>query len=327
MIDTQLGAMLDNAVTMPSNGQTPRLIHVTPDLAAKMLQFNTNNRPIRESIVAKYTNDMLHERWTPGINDIITFNAKGQLSNGQQRLTAVVRSQRAQYFWVLTEMDPKAFNNMDNGMTRRTTDYLSMGKHATYARELSPMLGILYAMQCGEATMTNTLYGRVARNISSSRNDVLDSATQENCEKLEQLIISARKIANTQFQRRYVTNIAIALMFITELNRADDDVIDSFITDMQSTTPAYEPVAKLIKTIDTKTIGRQQVTKFSRQDIVALTLGAFEAFTANKISSKAIANSIYKTGDTLTKYDRLLQNYRQQLKKHNGNKLPSLPIA
>lgn len=34
-----------------------------------------------------------------------------------------------------------------------------------------------------------------------------------------------------------------------------------------------------------------------------------------------------QTGDTLTKYDRLLQNYRQQLKKHNGNKLPSLPIA
>lgn len=68
-----------------------KVVSVTPDFAAKMLEKNTNNRQISEHVVARYAKDMKEGRW--GVSEsAICFDETGLQINGQHRLWAVLNS-------------------------------------------------------------------------------------------------------------------------------------------------------------------------------------------------------------------------------------------
>lgn len=59
--------------------------------AADYLQYNTNNRPIRQSHVDHLADEMLSGRWKFNGESII-FDDQGVLRNGQHRLTAILKA-------------------------------------------------------------------------------------------------------------------------------------------------------------------------------------------------------------------------------------------
>ena len=64
---------------------------ISPKLAQQMLAANTQNRPLRDAATDLMAKDMAEGRWHLNGESII-FSSDGVLTDGQHRLTAVVRS-------------------------------------------------------------------------------------------------------------------------------------------------------------------------------------------------------------------------------------------
>lgn len=95
-------------------------VFITPDVAKEILERNnTNNRNISQSRVDFLVRNMKLGHFSLS-NDMITFNDKGVLTNGQHRLAALVKFGIGLQFYVSFEVDN--FMGMDTGKTRTVTD-------------------------------------------------------------------------------------------------------------------------------------------------------------------------------------------------------------
>lgn len=101
-------------------------IRITPKLAQKFLNENTNNRGLRAGIVEKYARDMAEDRWTTCI-DPIAFYEDGTLANGQHRLWAIVESGKSQQFIVASGVPAGASLNLDSLAPRSFVDNAKIG--------------------------------------------------------------------------------------------------------------------------------------------------------------------------------------------------------
>lgn len=97
---------------------------IGPKEAAKYLERNQNNRPVRRSVVRRYAETMRRGQWklTP---EPIAFDVNGDLINGQHRLAGVVESGATVQFVVARGVDPEAFSVIDSGVARTMGDRLS----------------------------------------------------------------------------------------------------------------------------------------------------------------------------------------------------------
>jgi len=71
------------------DGTTIRRETVTPEIAYRWLERNTNNRAIHQATIDQYARDMKTGRWHM-TGDPIRFGASGRLLDGQQRLWACI---------------------------------------------------------------------------------------------------------------------------------------------------------------------------------------------------------------------------------------------
>ena len=81
------------ATTQPSDSKAPYnvVMEVGPDLAARWLDGNTHNRPLKQTLVDRFVRDMQAGRWRL-THQGIAFDADGMLIDGQHRLWAIVIS-------------------------------------------------------------------------------------------------------------------------------------------------------------------------------------------------------------------------------------------
>jgi len=86
---------------------------ITPQLATRMLLKNIINRTIYEHTVEKYALDMKRGRWAP-THQGICFDDQGNLTDGQHRLHAIVRSGKTIGLTVVSGI-PETFIVNDDG--------------------------------------------------------------------------------------------------------------------------------------------------------------------------------------------------------------------
>jgi hypothetical protein len=107
---------------MTTPAKTVELMLVTPDTAAKWLAQNAdNNRAVKQSQVKLYASYMRKGEWNAD-NCAITFDAEGNLIDGQHRLQAVVKSGQAQEFIVGRNWPTNSMLTLDMGKGRTFTD-------------------------------------------------------------------------------------------------------------------------------------------------------------------------------------------------------------
>ena len=110
-------------------------ILVTPSMATAFLENNDQNRPLYQSLINKYSRDMIADNWYLG-NDAIAFaNNKGVL-NGQHRLWAIIESNTSQEFLVVWGSTKEDQEVMDQGRSRQLHDVcilagIGVGKFAS----------------------------------------------------------------------------------------------------------------------------------------------------------------------------------------------------
>lgn len=99
--------------------------NISPSLAKKYLEQNTNNRHIRPSSVNKYARDMTSGKWKL-TGEPIQFSKDGRLLNGQHRLAAIVKSNKPVKIVVMKNVDDSSVAFMDTGAKRSFADVLKM---------------------------------------------------------------------------------------------------------------------------------------------------------------------------------------------------------
>jgi hypothetical protein len=103
---------------------TSVIIEIDPKTAELILtERNKGNRPPKSNKVQQFSSDMANGRW--GLTgDTIKFGTNGRLLDGQNRLSASVRTGRPFRTHVVFGIDPALFGRLDIGKPRNPADVL-----------------------------------------------------------------------------------------------------------------------------------------------------------------------------------------------------------
>jgi hypothetical protein len=156
---------------------------ITPQIAESMLKLNiANNRPISMATINQYTIDMLQEKWL-STGDSIKFDNEGNLSDGQHRLHAIVKSGVSIEMWVCTNLNKEALKFIDTGRKRSAADLLHMSNiGGGYATDLVSVARKIIAWQRDkEAVLSNMQSGRgMSMKGSLSNHQILEFCQNNN---------------------------------------------------------------------------------------------------------------------------------------------------
>lgn len=116
---------LDEELQLANSKIEHSVIVVDGEMAKRWLTRNVKNRPIRQTIVAKYASDMAEGRWLFAA-DPIRFNVDGDLIDGQHRLTALTECEGLTLPMLIVRALPRDTQGvMDQGTKRTPGDQLS----------------------------------------------------------------------------------------------------------------------------------------------------------------------------------------------------------
>lgn len=134
---------------------------ITPQEAKLWLDTkNSRNRPISENAVAKYTQQIKDGNWVDNGQAFI-FGTSGQLLNGQHRLLAIVRANKAVEATITYGVDDAAFDTIDDCNTRSLADVLHIKGEASSGL-LSAGLRFLWIYVRGEIEHRDLRKGIIA---------------------------------------------------------------------------------------------------------------------------------------------------------------------
>ena len=153
------------------------VVLVTPEIASEWLKSNTNNRRLKPSVVNSYAKDMKCGRWTLN-NDAITFDKSGILTNGQHRLTAIIKSETSQEMAVMYGVEHNI--NMDRPAMRSVGDNLSIFSDLPdilTRKHCVSMCNFLRKMVNDETFVEKSSYG-IYDFIKENQKDLLDFFTE-----------------------------------------------------------------------------------------------------------------------------------------------------
>jgi len=103
----------------------PNVETVTPALAAKWLESNIGNRPVRHAWVQVLAQMMRAGEWTV-THQGIAFDRTGRLVDGQHRLLAVIEADRSVSMLVTRGLAPEVYRHLDGGRSRSISDRISL---------------------------------------------------------------------------------------------------------------------------------------------------------------------------------------------------------
>lgn len=122
----------------------PKLMLITPEVAAVMLQSNKGNRRLRPAFV-KYLAEQIRRGEWHRTTDAIGIRVDGRIANGQHRLAAIVEAGIPAEAWVIEGVTDAEFMVLDNGIKRGAADALQISGHlAADAALISHILGRSY---------------------------------------------------------------------------------------------------------------------------------------------------------------------------------------
>lgn len=138
------------AAAIPDPNPTVRL-RITPELARQFLLQTNVNRKIWYGFVSWLAKQIKNGHWNPGNGDTIRFNKRGELIDGQHRLTAIYVSGVAQDCDVKFNLDDEAQATIDTGRKRSVGDQLHLlgEKHS---KNLSSAIRWIHIMAIGDVS-------------------------------------------------------------------------------------------------------------------------------------------------------------------------------
>lgn len=120
-------ALFDNLVQDGLKEEFTVDVLVTPDVAKHALEvYNIGNRTISKINVDRYARDMTNKRWGGHVGDELCVDNTGRLNNGQQRLSAIVKSQTIQPMTFRFGIDAAKKLKEGSGRSKTLADKMGM---------------------------------------------------------------------------------------------------------------------------------------------------------------------------------------------------------
>ncbi|MET7839196.1 hypothetical protein ABZT45_11315 [Streptomyces sp. NPDC005356] len=117
------------------------VLHISPELAAKWLTRNTNNRPLSKSAVQQLAGQMQRGEWQL-THQGIAFDENEVLIDGQHRLAAVIKADTTVPMTVTHGVPRTAFTVMDTGRKRTGRDALALAGEANATHLAAALRGL-----------------------------------------------------------------------------------------------------------------------------------------------------------------------------------------
>lgn len=183
---------------------------ITPEVAAQMLERNTSNRPLSNSLARRYASDMAAGRWEYNGQDIL-FTDDGDLLDGQHRLTGVTIAGVPVLMGVKRGLPGAVFDTIDAGRGRTASDVLALRGVPHYAAVASASrLALLYSQ------------GRQLNDSVLTRREITDHVLAR------PYLIEATKLARIVSGRLNPSPVA-AVIFLANEGRLFDDHMAEFL--------------------------------------------------------------------------------------------------
>lgn len=210
---------LTSKIAQGRKGPFAEEVTVTPEIAQRLLDNNPDNRKLKERMIRAMVADLKAGRWQAN-GETIKLSIDGELNDGQNRLTAVVRSGASLRTWVVFGLPRETRMTIDTGAVRTGADFLGMGnvKNAVAVAGVSRQL---------------MLYRRGQYFVGGARsaqdNDLRDAPTKAEINdfywKHHKVIDRSAAVAhNTKFMTAYsVPAIGTAHIVLSALNPAATD--------------------------------------------------------------------------------------------------------
>lgn len=113
-----------------SKEPTVNILTITPEMAAALLELNTNNRPLSRARVRMYADSMKRGQWKVNGESIKTscnpLTGQVRLLDGQHRLVACVESGVPFKTLAVADLEESVFSVIDRGKARGNHDVLSI---------------------------------------------------------------------------------------------------------------------------------------------------------------------------------------------------------
>lgn len=134
---------------------------ITPKQAVEWLDTkNAHNRPISESTVERYTQEIKAGRWKSNGQSLV-FSKSGQLLNGQHRLKAVVAANKSIDCLIVWGVEDSAFDTIDDGNKRSLADVFAISGEGKPAL-LSAGVRFLWVYATGQIATRDLRRGVIA---------------------------------------------------------------------------------------------------------------------------------------------------------------------
>jgi hypothetical protein len=127
-ITPSLNGILPKTTRMPKS----EVVRITPKIAEDLLKLNSSNRKVSERAIRSYVKQMETGEWK-FTGDPIQVSKTNKLLNGQHRLMAIIKSQLAFDFVIISDLDDDVFNVLDTGKNRSAADVLSVNGVENFA--------------------------------------------------------------------------------------------------------------------------------------------------------------------------------------------------
>ncbi len=139
-----------------------KVMTITPSEAALWLDTkNSRNRPVSQSVVDRYAQEMKAGRWALNGQPVIFSKDGAQLLNGQHRLKACVAANKSFETLVVYGIENAAFDTIDDGNQRSLADVLAI-KGETNFRLLSAGVRFLWVYATGQIETRDLRHGTIA---------------------------------------------------------------------------------------------------------------------------------------------------------------------
>lgn len=131
---------LQDLISDPPEGSIK--MEITPELAAEMLKYNEDNRPIKSHLIKKYSADIGDGEWRY-TGETIIFSDAAKLRQGQHRCLAVVDSNTSIWCDVVFGRPDEGFAYCDQGQKRGNGDIFAC-KHVKNYSVIAAATGWVY---------------------------------------------------------------------------------------------------------------------------------------------------------------------------------------
>ena len=243
-------------------GVTIAIEIITPETAIAMLETNINNRALKREALSQAIEN---GEWVLS-NDMIVFSDDGELINGQNRLTACVKTNIPIVAVVARGFKKEWQIVMDGGIKRTVADFLKMAgyKESVLVAAIgtamckADIIGIAPAMQFrkGEELTTKMIVGFIDENYDSRIKPIL------------------RDVANVKAKFKGVSSGTLGALFDI-FKKAD---IESYTHYVGMLKGDYQPCKQAMLLMDKLNANAQSQKKLPQRVIGALIIKSWNAY-------------------------------------------------